>query len=288
MSKLRIGTCSWKYPSWEGLVYSAPKGINYLAEYGQKYETVEVDQWFWSLFAGDMAKLPSAKDVQDYRDAVVDPFRFGIKAPNSLTLTHHYSRNKNEPLAANPHFLSPELWCSFTERIGPLLELCGPVMLQFEYLNKNKMANQNAWQDQLGGFLSNIEHAGTIAIETRNAGYYNNGFFDFLDATGTVPVLLQGYWMPPIVELYGKWRERLRSYKTIVIRLHGGDRKEIEEKTGKKWNNIVNPMDPELEMVAEMVKDLLSGDCEVYLYINNHYEGSAPLTIRKLQNLLGE
>src|SRR6056297_1251867 len=33
MPSLRIGTCSWKYPSWEGLVYSAPKDINYLEEY---------------------------------------------------------------------------------------------------------------------------------------------------------------------------------------------------------------------------------------------------------------
>lgn len=33
MSSLRIGTCSWKYPSWEGLVYSVAKDINYLEEY---------------------------------------------------------------------------------------------------------------------------------------------------------------------------------------------------------------------------------------------------------------
>ena len=26
MAELRIGTCSWKYPSWEGLVYSSTKG----------------------------------------------------------------------------------------------------------------------------------------------------------------------------------------------------------------------------------------------------------------------
>ena len=31
-----VGTCSWKYPSWKGLVYSQPKGINYLAEYVNK------------------------------------------------------------------------------------------------------------------------------------------------------------------------------------------------------------------------------------------------------------
>ena len=46
MSELRIGACSWKYPSWQGLVYSAAQGIDYLQEYAARYDTVEVDQWF--------------------------------------------------------------------------------------------------------------------------------------------------------------------------------------------------------------------------------------------------
>ena len=59
--KIRIGTCSWKYPEWHGLVYSAPKGIDYLAEYSRKYSTVEIDQWFWSLFSPETgAKMPTA------------------------------------------------------------------------------------------------------------------------------------------------------------------------------------------------------------------------------------
>lgn len=41
---LKIGTCSWKYPSWQGLVYSPDVGDNDLAEYARQYETVEIDQ----------------------------------------------------------------------------------------------------------------------------------------------------------------------------------------------------------------------------------------------------
>ena len=39
---LRIGTCSWKYDSWRGLVYSDQKSLNYLQEYSQQYNTVEI------------------------------------------------------------------------------------------------------------------------------------------------------------------------------------------------------------------------------------------------------
>ena len=91
---IRIGTCSWKYPSWQGLVYSAPKGINYLEEYARRYDTVEVDQWFWSLFAGGEVKLPDPADVDEYRRSVADDFRFTVKLPNSLTLTHFYKKKK--------------------------------------------------------------------------------------------------------------------------------------------------------------------------------------------------
>ena len=63
MAELRIGTCSWKYPSWEGLVYSAAEGINYLEEYAQRYNTVEIDQWFWSLHRPDGVRLPRVQDV---------------------------------------------------------------------------------------------------------------------------------------------------------------------------------------------------------------------------------
>ena len=52
MSRLRIGTCSWRFPSWAGIVYSAAEGIDHLAEYARRYDTVEVDRWFWSLFGG--------------------------------------------------------------------------------------------------------------------------------------------------------------------------------------------------------------------------------------------
>ena len=80
---IRIGTCSWKYESWRGLVYSDAPGINYLAEYSKKYTCVEVDQWFWSLFGPDKVVLPQPRDVSQYAASVPEDFRFGIKLPNS-------------------------------------------------------------------------------------------------------------------------------------------------------------------------------------------------------------
>ncbi len=63
---LNIGTCSWKYDSWVGLIYSENKKENYLSEYSKYYSTVEIDQWFWSLFPNSKVKLPDSQVVADY------------------------------------------------------------------------------------------------------------------------------------------------------------------------------------------------------------------------------
>ena len=93
IKKLNIGTCSWKYDSWKGLIYPEQKFFNYLEEYSKHYNCVEVDQWFWSLF-GDNVKLPQSEVVKQYAESVPDDFRFGIKVPNSITLTHHIRKRK--------------------------------------------------------------------------------------------------------------------------------------------------------------------------------------------------
>ena len=52
---LRIGTCSWKFESWKGLYYESGKAYradDYLPDYSKFLNSVEIDQWFWSLFPG--------------------------------------------------------------------------------------------------------------------------------------------------------------------------------------------------------------------------------------------
>jgi uncharacterized protein YecE (DUF72 family) len=298
MTELRIGTCSWKFPSWRGLVYPAqargPAGAQayYLQEYARTYSTVEIDQWFWSLFGrGDRApdvKLPAPADVEAYRASVPDGFRFSVKLPNSITLTHLYRKQKTDPLVANPHFLSPSLFEAFLARIAPLRGVLGPLMFQFGYLNQRMMASQDRFQELFAAFTRQLPGGYRYGLETRNAGYLNEAYFEFLNQNGLIPVFLQGYWMPPIVSVYERWRPLVLQHEQVVIRLHGPDREGIEARTGKQWNQVVEPRDEELAAVVGMVEDLLDQGVSVYLNVNNHYEGSAPLTIDRIRRLLGE
>lgn len=279
MKNLKIGTCSWKYESWRGIVYPEFGEFNYLEEYSKKYDTVEIDQWFWSLHPNNKITLPQNHVVEEYNNVTPDNFKFTIKAPNSITLTHPY---KNKEI--NKYFLSHDLMESFLDKIEPIKSKVGMIMFQFEYLNKQKMRSQLEFQQRLESFFLQLNRDYNYAIELRNPNYLNNNWFSFLLNHDISNVFLHGYYMPNISDTYLKFAEFIT--KPTVLRLHGFDRKGIEAKTNKIWNEIVEPMDEDLSKIVKMIKLLKSKNVDIYLNVNNHYEGSAPLTINKIEKLL--
>jgi uncharacterized protein YecE (DUF72 family) len=279
MELLRIGSCSWKYPSWKGLVYSEAEPENYLAQYARHYDSVEVDQWFWSLGKGGAA-LPRRETAVEYDTATPDDFLFTVKCPNALTLTHHYAK-KGQSLAANPRFLDLGLFNRFVEALDPIVPKIGLFMFQFEYLNQAKMPGRQALLDALGPFLDGLPRELPYAVELRNPRWMDAGYYSFLRDHGCAPVLTQGYWMDDAtaaLERYGGLFGQ-----TLCLRLHGEDREGMEAKSGEDWSRIIRPKDEDIERVLVATTRLLGGGRRVYLNVNNHYEGSAPLTIAKIR-----
>ena len=284
MDNLYLGTCSWKYPSWEGLVYSSREPVNYLAEYARQYSTVEVDQWFWSL-GKTGAALPRQEIVAEYDQSTPPGFRFSVKCPNALTLTHHHAR-KGEPLRPNERFLDQDFFMRFLESLAVLVPKIGLFIFQFEYLNKDKMPSRNQFMDRLGAFLSSLPGDMPYAVEIRNPRWMDGPWFKLLQGQGVAPVLLQGYWMDDIAATMDRYQAILDD--TVCLRLHGEDREGMEEQTGSDWSSIIRPKDDELLCIAGAVTKLAGAGRKAFINVNNHYEGCAPLTIQKLRRLFNE
>jgi len=283
MNKLHIGTCSWKYDSWRGIIYPNENKINYLKEYSKHYNSVEVDQWFWSLF--DIVRLPEFRTVKDYKSSVPEDFKFTIKVPNSITLTHYYSKNKSEPLRKNPYFMSVDLFEEFLQSLKPIKNQIASLIFQFEYLNKQKMSSLSELQRYLHQFFTSLPaDTPPMSIEIRNQYYLNSSYFKFLQDLNLSHVFLQGYFMPSVVGVYNKYKEYIKGQ--TIIRLHGPDRSGIEKMSGENWNKIYINRDEELKDIIEMIKDLKNRGVDAYLNVNNHYEGCAPMTIEKVRKLL--
>ncbi|MCE1189235.1 MAG: DUF72 domain-containing protein [Ignavibacteria bacterium] len=284
-NKIRLGTCSWKYPDWEGIIYPETGPYLPLEEYSRHFSTVEIDQWFWSLHErASEPVLPKAKDVYEYASQVPGTFRFTIKAPNAISLTHYYQQDKSQALKLNPWFLSPELATKFIESIRPLKDLSGPIMFQFEYLNQQKMPSQKVFLDKLGTFISQLPPDFTYGIEIRNPQYINDTYFQFLALNKLTPVFLHGYYMPSVFPIVKKYSSLFSD--SIIIRMHGPDRQNIEKLTGSRWDSIIAPKTEELENLAELILAASQNGLNVYINMNNHYEGCAPKSLATLQDIL--
>lgn len=285
MSSIRFGTCSWKYESWKGIIYPDSADFNYLKEYSNHYNTVEIDRWFWSLYPSSKVVLPRPETVTEYKNSVPKDFLFTIKVPNSITLTHFYRKNKSEELIKNPFFLSLDLYEKFIDSIEPLKENVGCLIFQFEYLNKEKIASQKMFEDLMYDFISKISNSGfQIGIEIRNPNYLNKNYFKFLDNLNIIPVMLEGYYMPSVVETCSKFLTD--DIGSIVFRLHGPDRSGIEKISNENWNEIYIDRTVEIEKLSNLLNNLLNRKVDLFVNVNNHFEGSAPLTIKKLKNLM--
>ncbi len=287
---VRIGTSSWKYDSWKDLIYRPDKSyepIDYLGDYAKYYNTVEIDQWFWSLFPAGV-KLPDKKDVKFYADTVPDDFIFTVKAPNSITLTNYYTRQsvKQKSFAnkSNEHFLDTDILKKFLKLLKPFGHKLGPIMFQFEYLNKEKMPSLKVFLDRLRKFFEKVPKGYEFAVEIRNPNYLKAPFFELLKAFGIGFVLLEGYFMPPLEEVASQFDTVTADFS--IIRLQGSARLEMEERTGSLWNQIIEPKDAGLLTTASIVKKNTQRGLKSYININNHYEGSAPLTIQRLAERL--
>jgi uncharacterized protein YecE (DUF72 family) len=281
---LYLSTCSWNYPEWWDVgVYSGTykRHYEYLPEYAEKFNAVEVDQWFWSLMDNGVIRLPKDSDVKNYNELTPNDFKFTIKAPNSITLTHFYKSEK-----PNKDFLSPDLLSAFLDIIKPLKEKIGAIMFEFEYLNKNKMVSLNEFIKKFDKFAESFPKDYIFAIETRNPNYLKKEYFEFLADRKIGFVLIEGYYMPPAIEVYDEFSEYIKLLPCLVFRLLGKDRQAIEEATGKIWNKIVEPRDETLAEIIRIILDFSKMKVPLYVNVNNHFEGSAPLTIKKIRNMI--
>jgi uncharacterized protein YecE (DUF72 family) len=274
---IHFGTCSWNYDSWADIVYDhkAQTAAQYLEQYSKMFTTVEIDSWFY--------RTPSRNDVLEYKKHIPGTFIFTCKVPQNITLTHFRQKSKSDPLVSNPDFLSVELFKHFLDVIEPLADQIAVIMFEFEYLNKEKMASPEMFIERVGEFITNIPKGFTIGLEPRNANYMKQNYFDFVKDNKIVHVFSEKLYMPHIYDLYNQFKSAITS--PVVIRLLGGDRAEIEHKTNEQWNALVDEKN-DLGKVVTMLNVLQQTDAEVYINVNNHYEGSAPLTIKKMEAML--
>lgn len=142
---VRVGTSGWQYDSWRGALYPAAlRQPAWLEWYAQRFATVEVNNTFY--------QLPARDAVRRWHDATPAGFTFALKFSRYFT----HVRRLNDPSEAVRRFF---------ERVEPLEEKLGPVLLQLP-------PTLEGAPSRLAAVLEAFPSGVRVAVEFRHASWF--------------------------------------------------------------------------------------------------------------------
>jgi uncharacterized protein YecE (DUF72 family) len=187
---VRLGTSSWYFPGWNGIVFDGDFAQSKLSREGlgaygahPLLRSVSLDRSFYGPL--------SVADYLRYAQQVPDDFRFVVKAPASVTDAVVRGR-RGEPSGPNPTFLDAAL--ATHEFVQPCIDglgkKAGVLVFQFSPMPDQLLADPAALIERLAAFFAALpplppEPDGTrYAIEIRDACLLTPRFIRTLAALG--------------------------------------------------------------------------------------------------------
>jgi len=250
---VRLGTQGWNYPDWVGALFPpGTRPADFLRLYGRAFDTVEVDSTFYAV--------PPAKTVRGWAQRTPPDFVFALKLPREAT---HERRLRGADAVV----------AEFCDRARELGDKLGPILVQL---------GPDFGPDELPaleGFLPSLPTDLRFAVEFRQPGWVQRETWELLKTHGVAWALSDGRWIPrstvlkllarPTAEFhYLRWmgpNRDLTDYSRVQVDRSG----EIDA-----WVSALNSIDaPEMR---------------VFGYVNNHFSGHSPATVRDLQRRLGQ
>ena len=288
---LRLGTSSWSYPGWQGLVWEgehseAQLARNGLPVYAQHplLRTVSIDRGFYRPL--------TVSEYERYASQVPDDFRFVVKAPSLVTdaLVRSEDGRGRQP---NPAFLSPELARSaFVEpALQGLGRKLGALVFQLSPLPLAQLDRLPLLLERLGAMLraqpalAPVAPDGILAVEVRDPEWLTPDFAALLRGASATYCLGLHAKMPPLREqlpvLRALWPGPLVC-RWNLHPLHGPYGYEEAEKRYAPYDRLHDP-DPDTHAaLAGVIAGTTGRGQNAFVTISNHAEGCAPLTVRTL------
>ena len=278
---LRMGTSSWSFPGWEGIVYDRRASQSTLARHGLSayadhplLRTVGVDRTYYRPIAAD--------EFRAYADDVPDDFRFLVKADRLLTSPldpEGYGVRR-----PNAHFLDPAR--AADEVIGPMVEglgaKAGPLLFQFSPIPPNLVGGPGAFLERLHRFVEGLPKGPLYAIELRTPAFLTEAYVQILEATGVAHC----YNVHPAMTPLDRQLELVQPFyqPALIVRwmLHAGLRYETAKDRYEPFDRLVDEDAPSRERIAVAVLDTLIAERDAFVVANNKAEGSAPISIFRL------
>ena len=262
LETLFTGSCSFTASGWERSFYPpGTRSSGYLGFYSRQYRTVEVDATFYGV--------PAEKTVQSWFEQTPDDFVFACKVPQVIT---------HEACLVD----CDELFRSFLNVMSGLEHKLGPLLLQFPYFSRKTFDGPAEFLRRLEGFLPKLPGEFRFALEIRNKAWVTPEFLGLLRKHKVAFALIDHPYMSRPAELLSRFDAITSDFAYIRLL---GDRYAIE-KLSKTWDHTLIDRRRELAEWSGVVEQLLAREMKVYTYVNNHFEGFSPDTLREFMEML--
>jgi len=276
--KLLLGTSSWSWPAWRGILYSEGcKEKDFIGEYARRLPTVEIDSTFY--------RSPPAAAVKAWDERTPPGFVFSAKVPQ--TITHEkYLVGCEEDLR---RFLDS------MAILGPKL---GPLVFQFQYVAKGKDPEEyrtgEDFRRRLSTFLKEIPHDFRYAVEVRNRTWLVPDLLKLLADHRVALVLSDYYTMPRLPDLEGKFDPITADFAYVRFL---GDRKKVDDLIARKkategkaqdFDDLLVDRTEEMRSWIPALIRVLGRTQRLFVYFNNHYAGCGPRSAEMLARMWRE
>ena len=279
---LRLGTMSWSFPGWRGMVYGEGADPKLLADAGltaySKHPllgTVEIDRSFYE-------PLPT-RYFESVSEQVPASFRFLVKAHEECSMPRfpkhaRYGKKQGERSARflDAAYATDAVVGPTREGLGDKL---GAILFQFP---PQDASDPRRFAEELGGFLERLPRGVIYAVEMRNPELLTDAYARALVVAGAVhahnvwgnmpSVLRQARLIPP------------QARRPLIVRwlMRRGDDYEGARSRFLPFSKLVEPDSTNRRDIATLVAKALEHDVPAFVVVNNKAEGCAPASISEL------
>lgn len=278
---LRLGTSSWSFPGWAGIVYDREASASTLARTGLAayarnplLRTVGVDRTYYRPVSADV--------FRDYAHHVPDDFRFLVKADRRTTSPTDPDAPGRR--AANQDFLDPVY--AIREVIEPAVEglggKLGTILFQFSPGPPAVLGGERAFLERLSRFFGALPKGPLYAVELRTPELLTEAYRETLERHAVA----HGYVVHPAMAPLEHQTTLLPPHyqPALVVRwmLGAGQGYQAAKDRYEPFDRIVDEDTATRHAVAVAALDALIAEREVFVVANNKAEGSAPRTLERL------
>jgi uncharacterized protein YecE (DUF72 family) len=281
---LRLGTSSWSFTGWEKLVWDRRASQRVLARHGLPvyarhplFRTVGLDRTYY----GPM----SAEELAALAEGLPEDFRFLVKAHAECTTVKFPERSWYRSRAGqrNELFLEPEY---ATEAVvEPFIKGLGRHggVLLFQFPPQHVPGGSKRFAHRLEEFLAALPKGPQYAVEIRNRELLTPRYVKTLERVGATHCVVE---LPSMPEPLEQWKVSGGADRpALVMRwmLARHHNYESGREAYAPFDRIVDENPGVRRAFAQMIT---ATSKPAYLIVNNKAEGSSPLSLQRLAEVL--